>query len=316
MAKIIKKENIDIEELKILKDNNEHIVLLGDFSEEEKQDYYALGIYDIVSTLEDAEWKASDATLYNEISINNEDVIKEKTVNKDINISKPGIFTNPLKTVIAGVSAVAIVGASLAAFGLTTDIVKVDEYDGVSQKIMLPPEEIKEFKNSQETSVLVEEIKNIVEDNKETYTPNSEQKELGGSISTPQFTIETKQDESEKLAQESQTIIIPAEDVTGTIEGEANIEDNPLLEKEETSLGDRVVSKPAPADSKSDNTSTEAEKPDDGGVSKPAETPRPSPAPEQPVEIDKEVSNDDASTDNASDPEFVIDENGDYTIVW
>ena len=126
-------------------------------------------------------------------------------------------------------------------------------------------------------------------------------------------------------------IVIPDEDVTGTIKGEDNISNNPNLSHEETSLGDRVVSKPAmpntpapadtpaaPADnSENNNVSTDAGKADNGGASKPAPAPTPQPQPENPPVV---VESTPAPADNtpapADEPTVICDDNGDCKIVW
>lgn len=127
-------------------------------------------------------------------------------------------------------------------------------------------------------------------------------------------------------------VIIPDKDVTGTIPGEDNIANNPGLSHDSTSIGDRVTSKPAdttpvpvaPADNGgSNNTSTDAGKPADGGASKPAPAPTPQPQPENPpvvVEAPAPADNNSAPADNtpasSTDPSIVCDENGDCKIVW
>lgn len=130
-------------------------------------------------------------------------------------------------------------------------------------------------------------------------------------------------------------VIIPDEDVTGTVKGEDNISNNPDLSHDSTSIGDRVVSKPAPvetptpvapttpADNSSNNVSTDVSKPADGGASKPAPAPTPQPQPENPpvvVEAPAPADNNPAPADDApapsTDPNIVCDENGDCKIVW
>lgn len=139
-------------------------------------------------------------------------------------------------------------------------------------------------------------------------------------------------------------VVIPNKDVTGTITGENNIANNPGLSHDSTSIGDRVVSKPAPStpapadtpaasadNGGNNNTSTDAGKPADGGASKPAPAPTPQPQPENPPVVvetpapapadntpapadDTPVTSDNGSTNK---PTIICDENGgDCKIVW
>lgn len=138
MYKIIEKEFIDIDELKLLKDNGIRPILLGIFTEEEKQKYYALGIYDIASTEDEAEEMKIEPTLYEDVDIKTQDVeTAEVTINKDVCISKPSIIKQPVKVVLASLAVIAIAGGCLTALGLNNDVVKTDDVTAKTDKIQI-----------------------------------------------------------------------------------------------------------------------------------------------------------------------------------
>lgn len=170
MFKIIKKEDINIEELKQLKDDGIRPILLGEFTDEEKQLYYAMGIYDIASMNEEAEWMAKEETAYSSVEVKDLNKTQEVIVNKDVKVAKPGLFKRPIKMVIAGVSVLAIVGCGgLIAFGFSNNIVETPDVIATSEQ---KKEEIN-ISDSKSTSLATNKkwvVENVstVKQNKET----------------------------------------------------------------------------------------------------------------------------------------------------
>lgn len=128
MYKLIDKSLIDLEELKTLKDNNIRPILYGDFSDEEKQRYYALGIYDVANTKAEAEQMIDEPTKYENVKINNtESEEKVRVIEKEIPVSKPSIFKKPVKLAIFGLSAVAIMGGIGMAYGFNNTVINTPD---------------------------------------------------------------------------------------------------------------------------------------------------------------------------------------------
>lgn len=125
MHKIISKNDIDLKILAELKEDGIRPILLGEFSEDEKQKYYALGIYDIASTESEAQYLVGEPTKYDSIKIEDDRKTVEKIVYKDKEVSKPGLFKKPVKLVLAGVSIITIIGCGgLMAFGFSNNIIE------------------------------------------------------------------------------------------------------------------------------------------------------------------------------------------------
>lgn len=128
MYKLIEKSLINLEELKALKDNNIRPILYGDFSDEEKQQYYALGIYDVADTKAETERMIDEPTKYEDIKINNVENKEEvRVVEKEISVSKPSIFKKPVKLAIFGLSAVAIMGGIGMAYGFNNTVINAPD---------------------------------------------------------------------------------------------------------------------------------------------------------------------------------------------
>lgn len=309
MYKIIKKEDIKLSELKELKDDGIRPILLGDFTDEEKKEYYALGIYDIASTEYDADCLAKDPASY--VSVLEKPETEKVVVEKEVKVSKPGIFKQPAKLVLTAIAGVAVISGFLFAYGYSNSIIDAGTLFIKSDKIQ--KEEPVSIASSVDTSLSLptkwEEIKvdtavesneTIDLDTKEYVEPKKPTPEAPKS----EIIIHNDYQEALEASKEDDNfhaVKIPSEDVTGTPEGEANIENNPNMNKEETSIGDRV-STDAPAPVEGDN------------ASKPASTPTPQPQPENPA-----IETPSAPADNTgsnTEPEIKMDENGDYVIVW
>lgn len=309
MYKIIKKEDIKLSELKELKDDGVRPILLGDFTDEEKKEYYALGIYDIASTEYDADCLAKDPASY--VSVIEKPETEEVVVEKEVKVSKPGIFKQPAKLVLTAIAGVAVISGFLFAYGYSNSIIDAGTLFIKSDKIQ--KEEPISVASSVDTSLSLptkwEEIKvDTVVENNETIDLDTkeyvEPKKPAPEGPKSDIIIHNDYQEALEASKEDNNfhaVKIPSEDVTGTPEGEANIENNPDMSKEETSLGDRV-STDAPAPVEGDN------------ASKPAPTPTPQPQPENPVIETPSTPAD--NTGSNTEPEIKMDENGDYVIVW
>ena len=154
-------------------------ILLGDFSEDEKQKYYALGIYDIASTENEAQYLANEPTKYDSIEIKDDRKAVEKIVYKDKEVSKPGLFKKPVKLVLAGVSIVTIIGCGgLMAFGFSNNIIETPNVNATStQKKEIDISDSKGTSLTAEKEWIVEKV-TAVKQNQETLSANNSSQTL------------------------------------------------------------------------------------------------------------------------------------------
>lgn len=134
MFEYIYKDKADIEYLIELKEKGIRPILIGDFSDEEKQKFYSIGVYDIASTEDEAKLLENEPITYDRVNIDNSNKVEEKVIVKDINVAKPKAYKKPVKTTILVLAILAILSGALFGFSTQT-LVGAGIYNGIAEKL-------------------------------------------------------------------------------------------------------------------------------------------------------------------------------------
>lgn len=134
MFEYVYKDKATAEYLLTLKLNGIRPIVIGEYTEEEKQKFYSIGVFDIATTEEEAERLKDEPTTYDRIKIDNSDKTEEKVIIQDVNIAKPKAYKKPIKMVILILAILAILSGALFGFSTQT-LVGAGIYNGIAEKL-------------------------------------------------------------------------------------------------------------------------------------------------------------------------------------
>lgn len=217
MYKLIEKSLVDLEELKALKDNDIRPILYGDFSDEEKQQYYALGIYDVADTKAEAERMIDEPTKYEDIKINNTENKEEvRVIEKEVSVTKPSIFKKPVKLAIFGLSAVAIMGGIGMAYGFNNTVINTPDVVAKTNKRDVDISSI--LSTAIKTELTPEQQEEITEELKTTSKPVAsdtveqfKKEEVIAGTEESEKTVITESEQGQEILEELKEQGLPTE---------------------------------------------------------------------------------------------------------